>query len=78
MVEDPTAASNNINHDLSLIGKWDQNWRTSFNPDPQKQAVELAFSKKRSEKDHLHLFLNDIPVKKVNDHKYLGIFLDSR
>ena len=64
MVEDPTAAANNMNHDLSLIGKWDQNRRTSFNPDPQKQAVELALSKKRIEKDHLHLFLNDIPVKR--------------
>ena len=50
----------------------------AFNPDPQKQAVELTFSKKKIEIDHPVILFNDIPVKKVNEHKHLGIILDSK
>ena len=49
-----------------------------FNPDPQKQAVELIFSRKRTEIDHPVITFNDIPVKKVNEHKRLRIILDSK
>ena len=78
VVKDPTIAARNMNHDLALIGKWAQKWRMSFNLDPQKQALELTFSRKRIEIDHPHLFFNGIPVIKVNDHKHLGIILDSK
>ena len=50
----------------------------SFNPNPQKQAVELLFSRKRSETDHPVILFNNIPVKEVNEHKHLGIILDSK
>ena len=60
-----------MNRDLELISQWAQNWRMSFNPDPQKQAVELIFSKKRIEIDHPVIFFNNIPVKKVTEHKHL-------
>ena len=50
----------------------------SFNPDPQKQAVELLLSKKRPEIDHLAIYFNNIPVQKVDEHKHLGIILDSK
>ena len=50
----------------------------SFNPDPQKQAVEFIFSRKRIEIDHPVIPFNDIPVKKVSEHKHLGIILDSK
>ena len=50
----------------------------SFNPDPQKQAVELIFSRKGIEIDHPVVLFNDIPVKKVNEHKHLGFILDSK
>ena len=50
----------------------------SLNPDLQKQAVELIFSRKRIEIDHQVVLCNDIPVKKVNEHKHLGFTLDSK
>ena len=50
----------------------------SFNPDPQKQAVELTFSRKKIEVDHPVIRFNDMPVKKVDEHKHLGITLDSK
>ena len=49
----------------------------SFNPDPQKQAVELIFSRKKNEIDHPVVLFNDTPMKKVIEHKHLGIVLDS-
>ena len=33
-------AAQHMNHDLQLVSQW-AHWRMSFNPDPQKQAVEL-------------------------------------
>ena len=78
IVQDSTTAANDMNHDLELIKQRANDWRISFNPDPQKQAVELTFSRKRIEFDHPVVLFNDIPVKKVNEHKHLGIILDSK
>ena len=47
VVQEPNAAAEDMNHDLELISRWAHDWRMSFNPDPQKQAVELLLSKKR-------------------------------
>ena len=78
VVEDSNAAANDMNHDLKLINQWAHSWRMSFNPDPQKQAVELIFSRKKNEIDHPVVLFNDTPVKKVIEHKHLGIVLDSK
>ena len=78
IVHDSTTAASDMNHDLELIKQWANDWRMSFNPDPQKQAVELIFSRKRIEIDHPVVSFNDVPVEKVNEHKHLGIILDSK
>ena len=67
-----------MNHDLALISQWAHEWRMSFNPDPQKQAIELLFTKKIQQADHPVILFNDIPVKKVDEHKHLGTILDSK
>ena len=77
IVEEPNVAAEDMNHDLELINQWAHDWRMSFNPDEQKQAAELLFSKKRQEIDHPVILFNNIPVKKVFEHKHLGNFLDS-
>ncbi len=66
VVKDPNAAADDMNHDLDLIYQWAQTWRMSFNPDPQKQAVELLFSRRRHEINHPDVLFNNVPVKKVN------------
>ena len=78
LVEDPNTAANDMNHDLKLIRQWAYDWKMSFNPDPKEQAVELIFSRKRIEIDHPVINFTDIPVKKVSEHKHLGIILDSK
>ena len=44
-VHDPNATSEKLNHDVALVCQWAHEWKMSFNPDPQKQAVELLFAK---------------------------------
>ena len=78
MVEDSNTAANDMSHNLDLISQWAYPWRMSFNPDPQKQAVDLTFSRKKTEIDHPAIFFNNIPVKKASEHKHLGIILDSK
>ena len=78
VVHDTIAAADDMNHDLELIRHWAHDWRMSFNPDPQKQAVELILSKKQIEVDHPEIRFNNIPVMRVDDHKHLGIILDSK
>ena len=77
MVKDSNIASD-MNHDLDLISQCTYTWSMSFNPDQQKQAVELTFSRKKIEIDHLVILFNNIPVKKVSKHKHLGIILDPK
>ena len=52
VVEDSNTAANDMNHNLDSISQWAHAWRMSFNFDPQKQAVELTFSRKKIEIDH--------------------------
>ena len=78
VVRESNIAKNDMDHDLKLISQWAHDWRMSFNPDPQKQAMELMFSRKRNELDHPVIHFNNIPVEKVNEHKHLGITLDPK
>ena len=78
MVKEPITTANDLNHDLDLIRQWAYAWRMSFNLDPEKQAVELTFSRKKIELDHTMILFNDTSVKKVSEHKHLGIILDSK
>ena len=43
-----------------------------------KQAVEVTFSRKKISADHPPVLFNNIPVIKMNEHKHLGIILDSK
>ena len=77
-VQDPNLAASDMNHDLDHIALWAHDWRMSFNPDPQKEAVLLIFSKKKSKTNHPMILLNASPVSTVDKHKHLGIILDSK
>ena len=46
VVRDPHTAALDMTHDLNLIKLWAHNWRMSFNPDPNKQAVKVTFPKR--------------------------------
>ena len=67
-----------INQDLATINLWAYQWKMIFNPDMSKQAVEVVFSRKNIPNIYDELVFNDIPVKKVDETKHLGLILDSK
>ena len=78
IVTNPTLSAFELNSDLKVIENWASQWKMSFNPDPNKQAVEMLFSRKRSEQNHPPLFFNNVLVAFASDHKQLGIILDCK
>ena len=78
IVRDPLISAVELNHDLSLINQWAHQWKMSFNPDPNKQAEEVLFSCKNISPQHPPIYFNNTEVKRVNDHKHLGLVLDSK
>ena len=76
--DDPITTSSDLNHDLGVIGDWAKQWKMSFNPDVNKQAVEVLFSHKTRQNQHPPLIFNNMVVKKVKEHKHLGLILDSK
>ena len=49
-----------------------------FNPDPNKQAVEILFSKTREKENYPPLTFNDDKVQTTISQKHLGLVLDSK
>ena len=78
VVHNPPLTASAINHDLEIIAQWAHQWKMSFNPEPSKQVVEILFSQKKIKVTHPPRFFNGSIVNKVNDHKHLGLTLDSK
>ena len=45
-------------------------------PDPTKPAEEILFSQKKRTVVHPPLFFNGVEVKRVSEHKHLGLISD--
>ena len=67
-----------LNKDLELINNWAFQWKMQFNPDRNKQAQELYFSKKAGNQKSLDLTFNKSNVASSPSVKHLGMLLDSR
>ena len=78
VVKDPLISAAELQHDLNIISEWASQWKMSFNPDPTKPAEEILFSHKTSERNHPPLYFNGIEVKRVSEHKHLGLILDPK
>ena len=78
IVKDPIKSATDLNHDLDVIATWAYQWKMSFNPDPTKLAEEVLFSCKNQHVEHPPLFFNNVEVKRVTEHKHLGLVLDSK
>ena len=49
-----------------------------FNPDPNKQAIEVCFSNKRDKGNYPSLHFNITNVQGVGSQKHLGLVLDAK
>ena len=76
-VKDKNCSTVELNNDLKIISNWAFQWKMLFNPDPNKQAVEILFSKKQHEKDNYPpLNFNGDNVQTAISQKHLGLVLD--
>ena len=60
--QDIKHSTDQLNRDLNLISNWAHQWKMLFNPDPQKQAQEVIFSRKTIKAPHLPVVFNNVPV----------------
>ena len=58
------------------ISNWAFQWKMGFNPDPNKQAQEVIFSRKTNKIDHLPSYFNQ-RVKTSSTHKHLAMEFDT-
>ena len=49
-----------------------------INPDNNKPAQEVLFSRKKKTQNHPNISLNNIQVERVSHQKHLGIILDEK
>ena len=63
---------------MQRISEWAYQWKMSFNPDPNKQAVELYFSKKKYQDDIPDISFNDSVITRSDSHKHLRLALDPK
>ena len=58
VVYDIHSSASDLKKDLKTINKWDLQWKLSFNPDPNKQAREVIFTRKSKNMRHPPLIFN--------------------
>ena len=71
-------SANLLNRDLSKIDQWAVQWKMSYNPDPTKQAQEIIFSRKTSQRNHPGLMFNKSIVNVATIRKHLGMIFNSK
>ena len=72
---DPFICTRNLKSDLGRIAEWAHQWKMSFIPDPNKQAVEVCFSTKSNLPK---LSFNGIEISSKYVNKHLGLFIDKK
>ena len=77
-VKDSSLSISDLNYDLESINQWTYQWKMLFNPDPNKQATVVLFSRKVSSDDHTKLTFNGNQVQQCLSQKHLGLFLDNK
>ena len=76
IVNNNKISANELNKDLQKLSAWAYKWEMSFNPDLNKKAQQVVFSRKLNKSSHLKIFFNNAPVVCASWQKYLGMFLD--
>ena len=64
IVYDEAIAADQLNRDLSIISNWAYQQKMQFNPDKNKQAVQVVFSCKKCKPSHPPLIINQSEVVK--------------
>ena len=76
-IKDKNCSTVELNHDLKIISDLTLQWKMLFSPDPNKQAVEIIFSRKHEKDNYPPLNFNGDNVQTAISQKHLGLLLDS-
>ena len=71
VIHNINSPANDLNGDLTKISYWAFQSKMKFNPDPNKQAQKVIFSRKVNKIDHPSLYFNQNLVKSSSIHKHL-------
>ena len=77
VVQSINSTTTDLNSDLSKVSDWAFQWKMNFNPDPNKQAQEVTFSRKINKIDHPPLLFNQNLVKS-SFQNHLAMVLDTK
>ena len=78
-VLDVNESAKTLNIDLEKINQWAFQWKMQFNPDLNKQANEVIFSRKMNNNlSYPPVKFNGNNITKCSDQKHLGVVLDSK
>ena len=76
-IHDSVITTSELHSDLARIQQWAFQWKMTFNPDLNKQAQKVVFSRKLKKVCHPPLrFKNN--VSQTSSQKHLGLTLDNR
>ena len=80
VIFDKGLSAKNLNDDLinNRINNRAFQWKMNLNPDPNKQAQEVLFSRKIQKSSQPSLIFNNNIVTQSLTQKHLGIFLDTK
>ena len=78
VIHNINSTANDLNSDFMKISNWVFQWKMRFNPDPNKQAPEVIFSRRINKIDNLPLNFNQNLLKSSSTDKHLGMKLDTR
>ena len=73
IVQNVNTFASHMNSELSKISNWAFQWKISFNPDPNKQAQKVIFSRKIQKTCHPSIYFNNKSFKQVPSQKHLGL-----
>ena len=77
-VKDSSLSLSDLNYDLETINQRAYQFKMSFNPDPNKQATKVLFSRKINSDDHCKLRFNGNQVQQCSLQKHLGLIFDNK
>ena len=77
VIHGSSTTRNELNDDLVKISNWEYQWKMSFNPDLNKQAEEVIFSRKTKKLNHPPLTFNKSAASQSIYQKLLGVILDA-
>ena len=78
VVYDVDIGADKLNGDLDIISNWAHWWKMQFNPDINKQAIQVIFSQKKGAVVYPPIFFNGSEVTATLEHKHFGMILDSK